>query len=244
MASCWTLIIDPNTISYKVCYVLRTQSRFFKNLGEGEATYYKVTLGPKYFGNRPYIYHADNLYWVDNMHFQWIPVTHFWRWVYLRLMVCRHSLTPTNFKNLLWAKSTSVTDLITDRICLIMGCSTLITDHKKCLIREDSDMNGNIPRQYPLWQRLPYCDASHHSYCYCYIEMTMIFLLSQLQLSIYFEHYTADNCQYIGAHVCFNSLNKTNHPISSNSHHSATANKAIHSLKIEGGGGYKTKGNI
>ena len=38
-------------------------------------------------------------------------------------------------------------------------------------------------------------------------------------------------------------LNKTNHPISSNSHPSATANKTIHSLKI-GGGGYKTNGNI
>ena len=34
--------------------------------------------------------------------------------------------------------------------------------------------------------------------------------------------------------LCF-SKNKTNHPISSNSHHSATANKAIHSIKIEGG---------
>ena len=31
--------------------------------------------------------------------------------------------------------------------------------------------------------------------------------------------------------------NKTNHPISSNCHPSATANKAIHSLKIGGGGG-------
>ena len=30
--------------------------------------------------------------------------------------------------------------------------------------------------------------------------------------------------------------NKTNLPISSNSHPSATANKAIHDLKIEGGG--------
>ena len=30
-------------------------------------------------------------------------------------------------------------------------------------------------------------------------------------------------------------MNKTNHPISSNSHPSATANKAIHSLKIGGG---------
>ena len=29
--------------------------------------------------------------------------------------------------------------------------------------------------------------------------------------------------------------NKTNHPISSNSHPAATANKAIHSLKKEGG---------
>ena len=37
--------------------------------------------------------------------------------------------------------------------------------------------------------------------------------------------------------------NKTNHPISSNNHPSATANKAIHSLKI-GGGGYKTNENI
>ena len=37
--------------------------------------------------------------------------------------------------------------------------------------------------------------------------------------------------------------NKTNHPISSNSHPSATANKAMHSLKISGGGGcYKTYG--
>ena len=33
-----------------------------------------------------------------------------------------------------------------------------------------------------------------------------------------------------------NSKNKTNHPISSNIHPSATANKAIHSLKREGGG--------
>ena len=31
-------------------------------------------------------------------------------------------------------------------------------------------------------------------------------------------------------------MNKTNHPVSSNSHPSATANKAIHSLKIRGGG--------
>ena len=37
--------------------------------------------------------------------------------------------------------------------------------------------------------------------------------------------------------------NKTNHPISSKSHHLATTNKALHSLKI-GGGGYKTNGNI
>ena len=37
--------------------------------------------------------------------------------------------------------------------------------------------------------------------------------------------------------------NKTNHAISSNSHPSATANKAIHWLKI-GGGGYKTNGYI
>ena len=37
--------------------------------------------------------------------------------------------------------------------------------------------------------------------------------------------------------------NKTNHPISSNSHTSATADKAIHSLKI-GGGGEKTNGNV
>ena len=36
--------------------------------------------------------------------------------------------------------------------------------------------------------------------------------------------------------------NNTNHPISSNSHPSATANKAIHSLKI--GMGYKTNRNI
>ena len=32
------------------------------------------------------------------------------------------------------------------------------------------------------------------------------------------------------------SKNKTNHPISSNSHPSVTVNKAIHSLKIRGGG--------
>ena len=38
--------------------------------------------------------------------------------------------------------------------------------------------------------------------------------------------------------------NKTNHPISSNSHPSATRNKAIHCLKWGGGGGYKTNGNI
>ena len=37
-----------------------------------------------------------------------------------------------------------------------------------------------------------------------------------------------------GVYIIFNK-NKTNHPISSNSHHSATANKAIHSLKIGGG---------
>ena len=36
--------------------------------------------------------------------------------------------------------------------------------------------------------------------------------------------------------------NKTNHPISSNSHPATTANEAIHILKIEGG--YKTNGNI
>ena len=36
---------------------------------------------------------------------------------------------------------------------------------------------------------------------------------------------------------CGFSMNKTNHPISSNSHPSAAANKAIHSFKIEGGGG-------
>ena len=36
-------------------------------------------------------------------------------------------------------------------------------------------------------------------------------------------------------------MNKTNHPISSNSHPSATANKAIHSLKI-GKGGTKPTG--
>ena len=37
--------------------------------------------------------------------------------------------------------------------------------------------------------------------------------------------------------------NKTNHPISSNSHPSATAKSAIFSLKI-GGGGYKTNRNV
>ena len=36
--------------------------------------------------------------------------------------------------------------------------------------------------------------------------------------------------------------NKTNHPISSNSHPSATANKAKHSLKIGGGGVAKPTG--
>ena len=37
----------------------------------------------------------------------------------------------------------------------------------------------------------------------------------------------------------FKHKNKTNHPISSNSQPSATANKAIHSLKKMGGGGTK-----
>ena len=49
--------------------------------------------------------------------------------------------------------------------------------------------------------------------------------------------------RYVGVSLNLVQLIKTNHPISSNSHPSATANKAIHSLKI-GGGGYKTNGNI
>ena len=36
------------------------------------------------------IYHADNLYLADYKHFQWIPVTDFWRWVYHGLKVWRH----------------------------------------------------------------------------------------------------------------------------------------------------------
>ena len=40
----------------------------------------------------------------------------------------------------------------------------------------------------------------------------------------------------------YNKKNKTNHLVSSNSHPSATANKAMHSLKRGGGGGYKTNG--
>ena len=42
----------------------------------------------------------------------------------------------------------------------------------------------------------------------------------------------------------FEFYKKTNHPISSNSHPLATANKAIHSLKIGGGGGYGERINI
>ena len=49
---------------------------------------------------------------------------------------------------------------------------------------------------------------------------------------------------YIDSPIIFerNIKNKTNHPISSNSHTSATANEAIHSLKRKRG--YKTNGNI
>ena len=46
------------------------------------------------------------------------------------------------------------------------------------------------------------------------------------------------NCPFSKTYIILE--NKTNHPISSNIHPSATANKAIHSLKI-GGGGLKNK---
>ena len=39
------------------------------------------------------LYHADNLYLFDNRHFEWIPVTDFWHWVYLGFKVCRHLTT-------------------------------------------------------------------------------------------------------------------------------------------------------
>ena len=47
----------------------------------------------------------------------------------------------------------------------------------------------------------------------------------------------AKNVEQFQCDCCYMPKNKTNHPISSNSHPSASTNKAIHDLKWGGGGG-------
>ena len=58
--------------------------------------------------------------------------------------------------------------------------------------------------------------------------------------------YKVYSSSYNKHYLSFNYMNKTNHPISSNSHPLATTNKAIRSLnRGEGdGGGYKTIENM
>ena len=70
-----------------------------------------------------------------------------------------------------------------------------------------------------------------------YLNDLITYMYSQYEC-IHCYRYEKDE----GEHI-LSCKNKTNHPISSNRHTSATANEAIRSLKIGGGGGYKTNGS-